>query len=102
MCSAIAVAGGLRVERQPAAEEVVRVDLAEHDRRIRDRRLARRRARSRPDPDRRPALCGPTRSRPPGSIQTIEPPPAPIDLTSTERMPVMCPIQRPPSHVSAV
>ena len=32
----------------------------------------------------------------------IEPPPEPIDFTSTERMPVMWPVQRPPSHVSAV
>ena len=29
-----------------------------------------------------PALCGPTRSRPPLSIQAIEPPPAPMVRTS--------------------
>jgi hypothetical protein len=31
-----------------------------------------------------PALCGPTRSSPPGSTQPTEPPPAPIERTSTQ------------------
>ena len=47
-------ARGVGVERQQAAEEVGRVDPAEHDGGVRDGRLACRRARSRRGRDRRP------------------------------------------------
>ena len=92
----------VRVELQPPAEEVVGVDPAE-----RDGRVGHGRARAAPPVAGRPGVGpGALRARRggarPESIQTIEPPPAPIDFTSTERMPVMWPIQRPPSQVSAV
>ena len=52
----------------------------EHEIGVGDRRLACPRGRSRPVPGSSPALCGPTRSSPPLSIQATEPPPAPIVL----------------------
>ena len=82
----------LRVELQPAAEEIAGIDVAEHDGRVGHRRLGAAapvtgRARA---PRRRSA--GPTRSSPPGSIQAMLPPPAPTFFTSTEERPVMWPV----------
>ena len=59
-------------------------DVAEDQVGVGDRRLARRRGRSRQGPGSEEALWGPTRRPPPSSsIQAIEPPPAPIEITST-------------------
>ena len=72
--------------RQPAEQQV----------RVGHRRRARRRGRSRPGPGSAPALSGPTRSAPPASRQTIEPPPAPTVWTSS----VGSRIGRPPTSRS--
>ena len=101
---AIAVAGGrARRARIAPAEEVLGVDVAEHERGVGDRRLRAAARRSRPGPARRRRSRGPTRSRPPASTQAIEPPPAPIVLARrrTDR-PVMWPVNGSPSHVSRV
>ena len=50
-----------------------------------------RRGRSRPGPGTAPALSGRHGGGPPPSTQAIEPPPAPMLLTSTEGKPVMWP-----------
>ena len=79
------LARGLDVERHPPAEEVAGVEVAEHEVGVGDRRLACRRARSRPGPGSAPALRGPTFSRPSSSTRAIEPPPAPISISSIDR-----------------
>ena len=91
---------GVRVERQPPAEEVVGVDPAEHDRGVGDRRLACRRGRSRLGRARRRRSAGRRGAVRPGRSRRSSRRRRRSTSTSTARMPVMCPIQRPPSQVS--
>ena len=65
-----------------AARELGR-EAPEQQVRVGDRRPASRLVRNRPGPGSAPALSGPTRSAPPASRQTIEPPPAPTVCRST-------------------
>ena len=78
-----AVRGRLGVELDLAPDEGVRLEDAADEVAVGDRGLLYRRARSRPGQETAPALCGPTRSAPAGSIHAIEPPPWPTELIST-------------------
>ena len=82
MRRSIASRAALERELHPAAEEVVGVEVAEHEVGVGARRLRRRRVRRPPGRGSAPALRGPMCSRPPSSSQPIEPPPAPIVCTS--------------------
>ena len=77
-----------RVERHLAAEEEGRIDVAEHEAGVGDRRLVAAPAVA-AGPGTAPALCGPTCKRPPLSTQAMLPPPAPMLRASTEGNPVM-------------
>ena len=81
-----------RVERDPAAEEVVRVDVAEHDRGVRDRRLGAAAAVAGRARAPRPRSAGRRAAGRRESIQAMLPPPAPMLFTSTDERPVMCPV----------
>ena len=75
------LAGLRRRSTQRAPNQIRGIDVAENDVGIGDRRLCAAQIVT-DGPGKAPALCGPTCSEPPASIQTMEPPPAPTSARS--------------------